>query len=268
MNYWTQSKDNVFVAAHRGWSEKYPENTMIAFKKAVELGVDQIETDIRVTKDGELVLHHDYELDRTTTGTGHVRDTKLSDVLKVDAGIKKGKEFEGVRIPTFIEFLEYVKDIEGLTIDFELKEYPVQGRDKMAYEACDKALDLIDRYGFTDKCVINSFNPKLHEYILTHYGHKYKHHVYFPITVMGEASVDPYSYAYCACTFPTFFTPLGMPNMIDCQRLREKGVRPWGAASINTEEKVKEALNLGLELITCNNPDEILSYLRKFGKHR
>ena len=54
MNYWTLGKDNIWVAAHRGWRTKYPENTMEAFKAAMSLGVDQLETDIRVTKDGEL----------------------------------------------------------------------------------------------------------------------------------------------------------------------------------------------------------------------
>ena len=59
MNYWTQSPKNIYVAAHRGWCAAYPENTLLAFQKALELGVDQIETDIRITKDGELVLIHD-----------------------------------------------------------------------------------------------------------------------------------------------------------------------------------------------------------------
>ena len=67
MNYWTESKDNIYVAAHRGWSKKYPENTMLSFKKALELGVDQLETDVRITRDNQLVLIHDATVDRTTT---------------------------------------------------------------------------------------------------------------------------------------------------------------------------------------------------------
>lgn len=78
MNYWTQSKDNVYVAAHRGWSEKYPENTMPAFKAAVALGVDQIETDVRVTKDGELVIFHDESVGRTTDGPEGVKVCELT----------------------------------------------------------------------------------------------------------------------------------------------------------------------------------------------
>ena len=60
------------VAAHRGFSEKYPENTMEAFRAAIELDVDEIETDVRVTADGELVLIHDETVNRTTDGTGKV----------------------------------------------------------------------------------------------------------------------------------------------------------------------------------------------------
>ena len=75
MNYWTQSEKNIFVAAHRGFCAKFPENTMLAFREAVKLGVDQIETDVRITKDNELVLIHDSTLDRTTNGTGKVCDS-------------------------------------------------------------------------------------------------------------------------------------------------------------------------------------------------
>jgi len=59
MNFWTQSKKNIYVAAHRGWCSEYPENTMASFRAAVEIGVDQIELDVRMTKDGELVVIHD-----------------------------------------------------------------------------------------------------------------------------------------------------------------------------------------------------------------
>ena len=80
MNYWTQSEKNIYVAAHRGFSELYPENTMLAFRKALEIGVDQIETDIRITSDGELVCIHDDTVDRTTNGKGRVCDKTLAEI--------------------------------------------------------------------------------------------------------------------------------------------------------------------------------------------
>ena len=86
MNYWTESKDNIYVAAHRGWSTLYPENTLLAFKKSIEIGVDQIETDVRITRDGELVCIHDATVDRTTNGTGLVRELTLTQLKLLDAG--------------------------------------------------------------------------------------------------------------------------------------------------------------------------------------
>jgi glycerophosphoryl diester phosphodiesterase len=270
MEYLTQSKDNIFVAAHRGLSSRYPENTMIAFEKAVEAGVDQLETDIRVTKDGELVLHHDYMLDRTTDGHGYVRDTKLSDLLKLDAGFKKGEEFRGTRIPTFIEFLEFAKQYPNLTIDFELKEYPREYRDDTPYRVCDKILRLIDDYGFTDKCVINTFDTRLHEYIFQTYGKKFRQHVYFPICNMVTSdglTIDPYSYAYCCCMFASFYDKHNLASKEDCEKMTKMGVQPWAGASICDEEGVDEVIERGCTLITCNNPDEILGLLRKKNKH-
>ena len=82
MNYWTQSEKNIFVAAHRGWCDKYPENTMLAFRKALEVGVDQIETDVRITADGELVCIHDDSVDRTTNGSGKVCELTLAELQK------------------------------------------------------------------------------------------------------------------------------------------------------------------------------------------
>ena len=93
MNYWTQSPKNIYVAAHRGWCAKYPENTMEAFRAAVELGVDQIELDVRVTRDGELVIIHDATVDRTTNGTGKVCDKLLAELQALDAGSYMGEAF-------------------------------------------------------------------------------------------------------------------------------------------------------------------------------
>ena len=200
-NYWTQSASNIYVAAHRGWSAVYPENTMEAFKAAVELNVDQIETDVRITKDGELVLMHDAKVDRTTDGTGKVCDMTLAELKALDAGIKKGEQFRGARVPTFVEFMDLVRDLPDMTVDIELKEYPTEGWEETSYSVCDRVLKLVDEYGYTDRCVINTFSGKLHEYIFRKYGRKYRQHVYFPQRHLGETTIDPYSYGYCVCMF-------------------------------------------------------------------
>jgi len=267
MNYWTQSEKNIFVAAHRGWCSKYPENTMLAFRKAVEAGVDQIETDVRVTRDGELVLIHDSTVDRTTNGTGKVCDKLLSELLTLDAGSYMGEEFKGTKIPTFREFMEYVKDLPNMTLDLELKEYPKDGREEIAYDVCDRVLAMVDEYGFTDRVVINTFSGKLHEYIQDKYGNKYRQHVYYPVSNLGTVTRDPYEYGYCCCMFKSFYSKINMAEKQEFDLMKKKGPQPWAGASVKDEAGVDMAIERGATLITCNNPDEVIALLRKKGYH-
>ncbi|MBQ6805067.1 MAG: glycerophosphodiester phosphodiesterase [Clostridia bacterium] len=259
-NYWTLSEDNIFVAAHRGFSEKYPENTIPAFQAAIDLNVDQLEIDIRVTKDDQLVIIHDATVDRTTNGTGKVCDYTLEELRRLDAGSWKGEEFKGLQIPTLIEFMDLVKDLPDMTIDFELKEYPVAGWEEKSYSVCDRVMKIIDDYGYTDRCVINTFNGKLHGYIHKKYGKKYRQHVYYPPAYMGEYDEEPYNYAYCSCMFRSVKK--------DYDWMKARGVQPWAGASVKNAETVDQAIADGAVLITCNNPDVILQLLRERGKHK
>lgn len=265
MHYWTESTDNIHVAAHRGWSGAYPENTMEAFRAAAALGVDSIETDIRVTKDGHLVLIHDQTVDRTTNGSGLVIDMTLAELQALDAGIHKGDEFRGCRIPTLLEFLDYMKTVPHITIDLELKEYPTEGHELIAYEVCDRILQLVEDYGFTDRVVLNTFSGKLHEYIQQKYGNRYRQHVYYPIRCLGECTTDPYSYAFCCCMFGENGDIMASQEAFTAMSAR--GVEPWAGAGVKDEQGVDMAIARGAVLITCNNPDVILDLLRKKGKH-
>ena len=243
MNLADKRPDKVYVAAHRGWYNKYPENTMPAFRAAVELGVDQVETDVRISADGELVLIHDATLERTTNGTGKVIDKTLAELRALDAGIWKSLEFKGYQIPTFKEFMEYFATVPNMTLDIEL-----------------------DEYGYTDKCVINTFSGKLHEYIQKKYGNKYRRHVYYPIKHLGELTEDPYADAYCCCMFSTE-KGLPMATAEEFAEMAARGVRPWAGAGVKTFEQVDQAIACGAELITCNNPDVVLEALRQRGYH-
>lgn len=265
MNYWTQSPTNIYVAAHRGWCAAYPENTMEAFRAAAELGVDQIETDIRVTKDGELVLIHDKTVDRTTNGTGAVCEMTLAELRALDAGKIQGKE--GYKIPTLIEFLDYMKTLPRMTIDFELKEYPEAGNEETAYAVCDRVLALVEEYDLADRCVINTFSGKLHEYIQRKYGNRYRHHVYFPQRHLGECTVDPYTYAYCCCMFSAVKDTINIATPEEFADMAARGVEPWAGACVRDAQTVDMAIERGATLITCNNPDEILRLLRERGRH-
>lgn len=263
MKFNEQRKNHIYVAAHRGLSATYPENTMEAFRAAVEAGVDQVETDIRITADGELVLIHDATLDRTTNGTGRVDAHTLSELRALDAGCFKGEQFAGYKIPTLDEFIAYVKPFEALTLDLELKEYPTTGHEKVAYEVCDRVLAIVEENGLTDRVVINTFSGKLHEYIYRKYGKKFRQHVYFPMHHLGECELDPYSYGYCCC----MFSEKGelMADAADFAKMAARGVEPWAGASVKNEEGVQAAIDAGAKLITCNNADEILKILADKG---
>lgn len=138
--------------AHRGFSGKYPENTMLAFEKALEVGIDGIELDVHLTKDGELVIIHDETVDRTTNGTGVVAEMTLNELKKLDASyIFEGKY--GVNpIPTLREYFELVKDT-GIVTNIELKTgiNPYPGIE-------EKTLAMIDEFGLREQIIISSFN--------------------------------------------------------------------------------------------------------------
>ena len=106
-------KQDIVVVAHRGLAPGLPENTLHAFRHALELGVDFIEVDLRMTRDGVPVIIHDDTVDRTTDGQGEVETFTLAELKKLDAGIHSGPEFAGARIPTFEETLALVIPMGG-----------------------------------------------------------------------------------------------------------------------------------------------------------
>ena len=269
MNYWTQSEKNIYVAAHRGWSQNYPENTMLAFRKALELDVDQLETDVRITRDGKLVLIHDATVDRTTNGSGKVCDMTLEELQALDAGSWKDPSFAGEKIPEFTDLMELVKNHPTITLDIELKEYPVDGWEETSYSVCDRVLKIIDDYGFTDRVVINTWSGKLHEYIYGKYNDKYRLHLYFPADLMGEME-KPFSFGYCCCMFASDGKKgdRRVATREECAAMLAKGIRPWAGTAVKNAEMVEVAIASGVELITCDNPDLILSCLRERGYHK
>ena len=97
------------IIAHRGLDEAFPENSLIAFRAALERGM-AIEIDVRGTSDEELVVMHDDTVDRTTDGSGAVANMTLSELKQLDAGSWWGSEFAGERIPTLSETLDVVRD--------------------------------------------------------------------------------------------------------------------------------------------------------------
>lgn len=138
--------------AHRGFSGQYPENTMLAFQKAVEAGCDGIELDVHLTKDGEIVVIHDETVDRTTDGRGAVKDFTLEELRRLDASGRFMGRFGAQPIPTLREYFDYIRNFPVFT-NIELKngEYYYEGLE-------EKTIALIREYRLEERILFSSFN--------------------------------------------------------------------------------------------------------------
>lgn len=149
----TESLRNVNIWANRGSSMMNPENTLLAFRKAAELeGITGIEFDVQLTKDGEIVVIHDEKVDRTTDGTGNVRDYTLNELKQLTIS----GDGEVHSIPTLRETFEmlapYCKN-KGLRLNIELKNSIIR------YEGMEqKVIDMVSEFNLEDYVVYSSFN--------------------------------------------------------------------------------------------------------------
>ena len=143
------------IFAHRGSKGTHPENTLASFKEAVHVGSDGIELDVHLTKDGQLVVIHDETVDRTTNGTGEIRNLTLAKIKDLDAGSWYNATFAGEKIPTLEEVLLLLKEL-GFNgqLNIELKTDIIQ------YEGLvEKCLALQGTQTCPFAIVYSSFNP-------------------------------------------------------------------------------------------------------------
>lgn len=142
------------VFAHRGYSGRYPENTLLAFQQAADAGADGIELDVHLSRDQQLVVIHDELLDRTTDGTGFVRDHTLAELKRLDAsGPYRGK-LERNPIPTLEEVLAWMAPL-SLHLNIELKtglfDYP--GLEEQVWA-------MVEQYRMQQRVVFSSFHAE------------------------------------------------------------------------------------------------------------
>jgi len=140
------------IFAHRGASLYAPENTLAAFRLAVEQGADAIELDAKLSADGHVVVIHDQTVDRTTDGTGRVGELTLDALRRLDAGSHFGPEFAGEPVPTLEEVFAAVG--AHLPINVELTNY-ASLRDRLP----EKVAELVRRHGLEQRVLFSSFNP-------------------------------------------------------------------------------------------------------------
>lgn len=144
------------IIAHRGSKGTRPENTLLAFQAALDAGADGIETDVQFSSDRQLVIMHDEKVDRTTNGTGYVKDHSLAELKQLDAGSKFSHEFAGTKVPTLDEVIQLLRrDHFTGVFNLELKT------NKIHYEGIEQALaDYFSQQDLPFRLVFSSFRAQ------------------------------------------------------------------------------------------------------------
>lgn len=236
------------VEGHRGIAARYPENTLISFEAALDLGVDAIEFDVWLTKDKIPVLMHDGNCLRTCNVDKHLRDMELCEAKTLDAGYsqKFGDKFtgQGVTVPTLEELLRLcAAKRPDIILGVEIKEY--------TEETVDLTVELLKKYGKFDSCFFYAFHAPTVKYIKTRYNGRT---MGYPDFRMKEFEADSYSY----------YDELGLSMSIVkselCRFYLDKGL-PVHMYCADTEDDVKLCMSLGAKLITANEPIPLMQAL-------
>lgn len=166
------------IIAHKGASGIAPENTLTAFQKALDLGVDMIELDVRHTKDEEIIVFHDSTLERTTNGRGLVEDKTLAEIKALDAGSWFHPDFEGETIPTLKEALDLIDGQCKVLIEIKHMDHPHY------HDFAEKLIDIVkeERNGF-EWCILQSYEDRYIEE-----AHAYDDRIQTKKLLIGEDS--------------------------------------------------------------------------------
>lgn len=225
------------IYGHRGIPSRAPENTMAGFRLALEIGVEGLEIDVHLTKDGVPVVCHDASVDRTTDGTGLIQDYTFDELRKLDAGSWMSDKFRGERIPALAEVLELLQGTDIL-LNIELKYG--EGLE-------EKVNELIRRYDMAQRVIISSFDhyrlvrmseigPDLHTGIL-YQGALYRPWEY--AKMVGAVALHPY--------FRTL-----TPEVVVGAKQAGIIINTW---TVNEPEDIKYMAELGVDAIITDRAD-------------
>lgn len=247
----TVNKDRkIIVEGHRGYCAAYPENTLLSYEAAMNLGVDAFEFDVWLTKDKVPVLMHDGNCLRTCGMDCFLRDMALKEVKCLEPAYRKkfGDRFtgQGITVPTLEELLALcAKKRPNLILGVEIKEY--------TEETVDRTIALLKEYGFFDACYFYAFNGRIIKYIKTRYQGRT---MGYPDFEMAEFEPDSYDY----------YDEIGLGmNLVKSELFpfySEKGF-PMHLFCADTPEDVELCIQKGASLITANDP---VPLMRRLGR--
>lgn len=239
----------MLIYAHRGNSSVYPENTMSAFRSAVDLGVHGIETDVHMTKDGILVITHDEEISRVSDGKGMVKDLTYKELLQQDFGLWKGEAFKGEKIPTLSELLDLLKDKETI-LNIEIK------MGFLLYPGIEeKLLEILDERGFLPRVIFSSFN----HYSLAKLKELNPEVKVAPLYQSGLYRPYDYALTFGADYIHPYYMALDRTIVEESHRKNIK-VNLW---TVNDSSQVAYYKDLGVDGLITDYPEELLSKLKE-----
>lgn len=222
------------VVGHRGCKGLEPENTLLAFRRGIELGCDYVETDVRMTKDSRLVIMHDEAVDRTTNGSGRVGELTFDQIRTLDAG-------DGEQVPTLTEVLEVTE--HNIQLACEIKDG----------EALADTVRAVLEAGLEDHVVFASFDSGCLEGV---------HKIRSSLRVAKSFSTVPEDFisiakALGAEAICIEFTKVN-EDMIRTVHGNGLKIRLWCP---NTTEDIQKAIDLGSDGIGSDYPDRVLQML-------
>ncbi|MCQ2510578.1 MAG: glycerophosphodiester phosphodiesterase [Lachnospiraceae bacterium] len=230
--------------AHRGFSGKYPENSPLAFQKVIEeTDCDGIESDVHITKDGQLVIFHDASVERTTNQTGFIKDKTYEEMLQLDIGAWKSPDFAGQHVWTLGQLLDFCKET-GLLLNMELKNYEV------FYEGLEKrVIDEICARQMQDQVFLSSFNhismqacKEINPEIET--GLLYDKPLLDMDKYIERTNADNMHPRYMLLQY--------QPELVDLYHGRGMKINTW---TVNEEADMRDMINRGVDLIISNEAD-------------
>lgn len=257
----TLKKERFDIIAHKGASGVAPENTIVAFQAAIDMGVDMIELDVRNTHDEEIVVIHDETLDRTTNGTGAVHDYTLEEIRQLDAGSWFDPKFRDEKVPTLKEALDLINGKCKVLIEIKHMDHPHY------HDFAEKLVDIIrlEKNGY-DWIILQSEETQYLEE-----AHKYDDHVQTKKLMISEDSAPLIAFYIetkmhlgrakeddrMKALNPEYHT-LSTRRVF---RMHARGFEVY-TYSPNTREDMVKMLHMGVDGIITDYPD-ILVQIRK-----
>lgn len=247
-----QTWPDILVVAHRGGASLAPENTLGAFANALKIGVDQVECDVHLSKDGELVIMHDPDLTRTTDGNGFIFQMNYADIRKLNAAAKfKESPWPFEPVPTLDEVLELTKG--KAQIQIEIKVEKIWGR----YTGIEqKVIDAVNARGMVDDVIIISFDfPTIVE--IKALDPRFKTGALLSGTTLSQNSKTPHA-DFVAQVIRETGADYIMPSSAGVSDLlinavHERGLK-IGVWTVNSEGEMRRMAEWGVDAITTNDP--------------